>query len=247
MGTLKKGRSQSGTLGTVKAKIYRYDPSQDSKPHHKEYEVPWKKHLTVLEVINHVYENYDPLAFDYGCRGRYCGRCAVLVNGKPKLACFTPIDAPGTITIKPLRRLPVIRDLVVDKSKMNDNILAARPQVQTDTLLKTSADIPKMDPEEFLFLEENLQWCNECLCCNVICPCLNEKEGTRFSGPAVWIQIALRHLDPKDKMDRVTQAVHEGLMQCNLCGLCEKFCPQKIKLTDYLRTFQQLAAKGHET
>ena len=246
MDTLKKQGSPLATLGTVTAKIYRYDPSQDSGPHHKEYEVPWKEHLTVLEVINYVYENYDPIAFDWGCRGRYCGRCGVMVDGKPKLACFAPIAAPGSITIEPLKRLPVIRDLVVDKTKMFDNILAARPQVQTDTPLKTAADIPLMNPEDFHFLEENLQWCNECLLCNIICPKINEKEATRFSGPAVMVQIALRHFDPKDKMDRVTQAVHEGLMQCNLCGLCDTYCPQKINLVDFLRPMQELAAKRND-
>lgn len=232
-----------GASGTVRARIYRYDPSRDAGPQHKEYEVPWKEHLTVLEVINYVYENHDSIAFDWGCRGRYCGRCGVMVDGKPTLACFTPIAAPGTITIEPLKRLPVIRDLVVDKSKMFDNILAARPQVQTDKPLKSAADIPRMGKEEFHFLEEHLQWCNECLLCNVICPKLNEKEATRFSGPAVMVQIALRHADPKDKMDRVTQAVHEGLMECSLCGLCEEVCPQKIEHLDYLRRFQDLATK----
>jgi len=40
--------------------------------------------------------------------------------------------------------------------------------------------------------------------------------------------------------------VHEGLMQCNLCGLCDTYCPQKINLVDFLRPMQELAAKRND-
>ena len=39
--------------------------------------------------------------------------CQVVVNGKVKLACTTPVV--GNIVLEPLRRFKVIKDLVVER------------------------------------------------------------------------------------------------------------------------------------
>ncbi|MBU1055101.1 MAG: succinate dehydrogenase/fumarate reductase iron-sulfur subunit, partial [Proteobacteria bacterium] len=56
----------------MNVKILKYDPAMDAKPYYKIYNVPWKKNITVLEIIVYVHENHEAIAFDYSCRGRVC-------------------------------------------------------------------------------------------------------------------------------------------------------------------------------
>jgi succinate dehydrogenase/fumarate reductase iron-sulfur protein len=99
---------------TIKVKIARFDPTIDSAPHCQTYEVPLSPRMTVMDALDYVYENLDPsLAYHShtACHRRICGRCNVIVNAKPGLSCHTEIN--GDITVEPLPRFKVVRDLVV--------------------------------------------------------------------------------------------------------------------------------------
>lgn len=205
----------------VFAKVFKYDPSRDTEPYYETYEVPWKPYLTVLEVLRYISENYEDIAFDYGCRARYCGRCGMMVNGKPVLACLTPVE-PGEVTIEPLKNFPVIRDLVVDRSRIKSRLFNIRPSIQRKKPMKEIADVPY---ETFL-KTYSLNNCRECLLCYTVCPVINDppKGSEMFCGPAVLLRLAQRFYDPRDEADRVAEAVHEGLWQCIMCGRCHEAC-----------------------
>jgi len=99
----------------IKVKIFRFDPAADSSSYYQTYEVPWTPRMTVMDVLDYVYENLDPsLAYHShtSCHRRICARCNVTVNKKAGLSCHTEVN--GDITIDPLPRLKVIRDLVVE-------------------------------------------------------------------------------------------------------------------------------------
>src|SRR3972149_6037424 len=99
----------------------RYDPTRDGEPRPQRFVVPTEKGATVQQALMHIYEELDStLAFRCGCRYRYCGLCALEVDGKPGLACLTPLR-DGQV-LKPLRHLPVLRDLVVDRSWVFDTM-----------------------------------------------------------------------------------------------------------------------------
>jgi succinate dehydrogenase/fumarate reductase-like Fe-S protein len=69
--------------------------------------------MSVLGVLSYIYENLDPsLAFYFSCRGRKCGGCTMLVNSKAVLAC--DVLASENMTIEPLPKRKIIRDLVVE-------------------------------------------------------------------------------------------------------------------------------------
>ena len=72
----------------MKITVTRFDPSQDASPYEQSFEVPYRDNITALEALMHIYENEEPIAFDYSCHGRSCGRCAMMVDGEPKLACI---------------------------------------------------------------------------------------------------------------------------------------------------------------
>ena len=60
-----------------------------------EYCVPCTAGLSVMDVLDYIYENLDPtLAYfsHEACRQTACGRCLVRVNGTVRLACGCPAE-----------------------------------------------------------------------------------------------------------------------------------------------------------
>ena len=223
--------------------VLKYDPTRDVEPHYKSYQVPWKKHMTVLEAIVYIHENHEPLAFDYSCRGRVCGRCAMMLNGEPMMACFTPI-ADQDNTIEPLRGFPVIRDLIVDKSKVHDAIGRVESRIINAPVEDRGKILAPMDPELAKTIG-GIEWCCRCLSCIAACPVINEdKEQEKFIGPAGIIAIALRYYDPFDQGDRITEAVQNGLFTCVECGKCNEVCPADE--IDHLKIYKELRKEAQK-
>lgn len=103
------------SLKTIKVKVSRFNPAVDGSPSYQTYEVPFEPRMTVMDVLDYIYESLDPtLAYHShtSCHRRVCTRCNVTVNDKPGLSCHTEIA--GDVTIDPLPRFKVIRDLVVE-------------------------------------------------------------------------------------------------------------------------------------
>jgi succinate dehydrogenase/fumarate reductase iron-sulfur protein len=98
----------------ITVKVFRYNPEKEEKPKYEAYEVPFEEKMTVLDVLTYIYENYDgSLAFRRSCRVGICGVCMVRVNGKAVLAC-TKIVNEKNMTIEPLPRVKIVRDLVTE-------------------------------------------------------------------------------------------------------------------------------------
>jgi len=67
----------------------------------------------VLDVLLALQRTDASIAFRYSCRVAMCGTCAIRVDGRPVLACRTPVT-DGGLLLEPLAGLPVVRDLIVD-------------------------------------------------------------------------------------------------------------------------------------
>ncbi|MBP0133766.1 MAG: 2Fe-2S iron-sulfur cluster binding domain-containing protein, partial [Nitrosarchaeum sp.] len=79
--------SQSITL-----RIAKYNPVHDTEKKFMEFNIPYEKWTTVLEAILEVKKHFDhSVAVRFSCRQASCGSCGMLINGKPRLACFTKI------------------------------------------------------------------------------------------------------------------------------------------------------------
>src|ERR1039458_8559213 len=109
---------------SISVKIYRYDPATEKAPRYETFEVPLEKEMRVLDVLDHVAENCD-LGYRWFCGVKRCGMCGVTVNGKPVLACWE--KATPSMVIEPLPNMPVIRDLVVDRSSLERTTLELEP------------------------------------------------------------------------------------------------------------------------
>lgn len=80
------------------------------------YEVPMEEGMTVLGVLDYIYEYVDSsLAYYQSCRNGRCKGCWVVVNGKAVLSCKA--IATDGMKISSLEKFALIRDLVVDFKK----------------------------------------------------------------------------------------------------------------------------------
>jgi len=106
----------------AKVKIFRFDPSMDKEPRYEIYEVPpegWRDQK-IIDTIRYIYEKFAPgLSFREPCHQRYCGGCAIMVNKRPVLACDAL--AEKEMTIEPVPKYKVLKDLIVDLSGGKDS------------------------------------------------------------------------------------------------------------------------------
>jgi len=98
--------------GLAEVELFRLDPARDDAPRYQNVRTPYEG-FTVLDVLRYIYENIDStLAFRWACTAGCCRSCAVLVNGKPVLACMK--SAERKMKIEPHPKFVILKDLVVD-------------------------------------------------------------------------------------------------------------------------------------
>lgn len=101
----------------MKAKIYRFHPETDAGPHYDIFEADIKAEdrKTVMDLLEYIGDNLDgTLSFfsHSACRQGICGRCAVKVNGRVRLACNEVLTGEDVVLEPAGTR--VVKDLVVE-------------------------------------------------------------------------------------------------------------------------------------
>jgi len=97
----------------IEVTVVRFDPTLDQEPHPQVYQIPLTDGMSVLEVLDYIYQQLDGTLAYYdhaACQHGICRRCTVVINGRPSLMCQTLVE--GDITVEPPARLEVVRDLV---------------------------------------------------------------------------------------------------------------------------------------
>lgn len=206
----------------MKLKIQKYNPAVDDAPYIVEGDVEWHDGITALDAIYLFSTKVQPIHFEYSCGGRFCGRCAAMVDGEPKLIC-TALLSDATHTIEPLTGYPIIRDLMVDKSAFDDAYTAISQRVMPEPVTMETFVPEDYAPDALFDLRWKGERCARCGMCNTVCPAL-QAHGDEYVGPALMYAIGFRHLDWYDKADRVAQAVSSGLYYCIQCGKCDEVC-----------------------
>ena len=138
-----------------------------------------------------------PINYDSNCLEEVCGSCAMLINGKARMACSALVDnLEQPLTIEPFSKFPVIRDLQVDRSVLFENLKAVKAWVPIDGTYALG-DGPRMLPQ----VQEQayqLSQCMSCCCCMEACPQFNESTG--FVGAATIAQARLFNMHPTGKV-----------------------------------------------
>lgn len=171
------------------------------------------------DIVNAEGKGTTRIGWECSCLQGICGACAMVINGKPALACETFVrDLKGKeITIQPLRKFPVIHDLVVDRSSIHDNLKQANVCIGE---YQPSADIDHAH-------QYAAGKCLKCGLCLEVCP--NYVNGHTFFGAAFandCYLVASRNR-AADKRIRTAYAQHFG-KTCSKSLSCMEVCPMKI-------------------
>lgn len=221
-----KARNQRLTVGdTLTLRIKRFDPQTGASDH--EFRVPYVKWMRVLDALNWIAENAaSDLAFRWFCGSKMCGTCAVRMNGREVLACWEAVEPE--MTIEPLRNLPVIRDLVVDRAPFENKVTELQPWIERSV---SYPGFPEpLSHKEMKSVSKALD-CIGCMCCYSACPVIGLGNLTDFVGPATLVQFGQTALDPRTNQEKVRQSIKQtGIFHCVSCYKCEEVCPAHIPI-----------------
>ncbi|MFT5683024.1 MAG: succinate dehydrogenase / fumarate reductase iron-sulfur subunit [Myxococcota bacterium] len=169
---------------------------------------------TILEVLQQVQDVTPDLAFRYGCRNARCGVCTVEVSGRPRLACRDRVRDGDRISA--LSTLPVLRDLVSDRSPVDHRLKGLLPPAPVATGEGPGA----------VYLD--LGRCIACYACLDGCPL----HAAGLGDPASLLRLQRIRLDPAADADTraaaLSTAMSLGLSACADCRGCR--CGVGIRL-----------------
>ncbi len=213
----------------------------------EEFEVPYKPNLNVISVLQAIQRNpvmrdgtsTTPVVWDSNCLEEVCGACTMVVNGQVRQSCSALIDrvAPDRqLTLEPMTKFPVIRDLVVDRSRMFEALKKVRAWIPIDGTYDLGPG-PRI-AEEKRAEAYKLAECMTCGCCVEVCPQYNDRSN--FLGAAAISQVRLFNTHPTGAMtasSRLEALMGEGGIQdCGNAQNCVEACPKEIPLTTSIGT-----------
>jgi len=211
----------------VEFTIHRFNPQQKRR-YVSTYEVPVRKGMTLLEALMYIKDNLDEtLTFRHSCRMGVCGSCGIMVNGQPMLACYTQILHlnSDSLTIEPLQKMHIIKDLVVDIQPFLDTY----NKIKT-VLVKPEDELRKLS--EFIQTPAELKryWdltlCIKCSICYSACPAAMDE---RFLGPSTYATNYRFISDSRDKgSDERLKVMADNVWLCTSCNSCTLFCPKEV-------------------
>jgi fumarate reductase (CoM/CoB) subunit B len=216
---------KEGDIITVR--VRRFSAEEGAKARFETFKVPYQKWMRVLDVLIYISDELESdLSYRWYCGSKMCGTCAMRVNGREILACWAA--AEPDMTIEPLRNLPVIRDLTVDRQPYETLLVGLKPWMER------AAPYPgfpePLTHRQVKFASKALD-CISCAACYSACPVVGLGDVTHFSGPAPLVQIAQRALDPRDGAERSTDLIERAsIFSCVSCYKCEEVCPASIPI-----------------
>src|SRR5467141_2567517 len=188
----------------VRFKIRR-QATPKAKPQWEEFELPWKPGMNVIsslmEIAAHPVTRQGkpttPITYDSNCLEEVCGSCAMLINGRARMACSALVDKlEQPIRIEPLSKFPVVRDLTVDRQFMFESLKRVKAWIPIDGTYSLGEG-PRIAPE----VQEKaypLSRCITCGNCLEVCPQVNEHND--FMGAAIFSQVRLFNMHPTGAM-----------------------------------------------
>jgi fumarate reductase iron-sulfur subunit len=217
--------------------VLRYNPQEPgTAPRMQTYTIEEADGMTLFIALNEIREKQDPsLHFDFVCRAGICGSCAMVINGRPGLACRTLTKhLAQAITLAPLPVFELIADLSVNTGKwmraMSERlqtwIHAAEKEIDLSRLEEP------MDPDLAQKIYE-LDRCIECGCCVAACGTARMRDD--FVGAVGLNKIARFRLDPRDQRsdDDFYELVgdDDGVFGCMSLLACHDVCPKHLPLS----------------
>ncbi|HBH32685.1 MAG: succinate dehydrogenase iron-sulfur subunit [Desulfofustis sp. PB-SRB1] len=230
--------------------IQRYNPDTDEESYFQQYQVDVKPTDRLLDALMQVKRFQDgSLGFRKSCAHGVCGSDGMRINGVDGLACKTLIKDIAahdgdTVTVEPLRHLPVQRDLIVDQQEFFEKYRAIKPYLINDEPVAGKERL--QSPRERMAFDDATS-CILCASCYSACPIPVEQPD--FLGPAALAQ-AFRFL--ADSRDRATEQrlaivdTEEGAWGCQNHFQCTRVCPRSILITKRINETKRMIKQSKE-
>ncbi|MCC7478812.1 succinate dehydrogenase iron-sulfur subunit [bacterium] len=241
----------SGSGQTVRLHIRRQDgPGMAS--YWQDFEVPFTPGMNVLSALTEIRRNpvtaggqaTTAVVWESSCLEEVCGACSMRINGVPRQGCSALVEhLPQPITIEPMSKFPVVRDLLVDRSRMFNSLRKVKAWIPIDGTYDLGPG-PRQSPKDQSWMYV-LSRCMTCGCCLDACPQVNDKS--EFMGAAIISQVRLFNAHP-------TGALHKhrriealmgpgGIADCGNAQNCVRVCPKEIPLTQSISEMGRQTAK----
>jgi succinate dehydrogenase / fumarate reductase iron-sulfur subunit len=246
-------------------RVLRQDlPGQPSYWH--EFHVEYEPDMNVISALQKIAESpvtvqeqkVAPVVWECNCLEEVCGSCTMLINGRVRQACSALIDHllkddPNGIELRPMTKFPVVRDLMVDRSRLFASLEKVKAWVPVDSYYDMGP-APRQSQEQQEFAYEYSK-CMSCGCCLEACPQflkmellkrsdetqeefrarLREAVDRSFIGAHAIAQVDLFDMNPIGAMnagERLDALTAEGGIQvCGNAQNCVKVCPKGVPLT----------------
>lgn len=202
----------------VKLRIFR---GKGNGGYYQDFEIDVDGESSILDCLELIRFSMDnTLVYNRSCHHGVCGACAMMINGRERLACITKVkdvNEGGVITIEPLNNFKVIKDLLVDLSPMFSKLDLVEAE-----MLEVSDGHIKLDD------------CIECGACYSACPTYSVFKG--FLGPSAIHFLAKNPEEDKLKLDKTGL---NGLWTCLLCRECWEVCPYEVDVPKDARSLRK--------
>jgi succinate dehydrogenase / fumarate reductase iron-sulfur subunit len=225
---------------TVHVRLRRGGPLRSAPPGWLEVTMEVPGDYTVIELVEKIKGEKDPsVVYRHSCHHGSCGTCAMRVNGEERLACITGVaevvENGGTLTIEPLKNLPVVADLANDPAPfmrwmetLGPGHVRPEPEVLQPVL-------PDEGAEGLVEPFARFADCIECGSCMSACPGANPETGYIGPAPLNAAHEALRcGAEPgggwKAMLDGAGGA--HGVWQCHHVFECTRVCPANIEIAE---------------
>lgn len=250
-GAMARKSAQTPSARVVRIRIKRQDGPK-ATARFEEFDVGVEPGANVTSVLQSIAANpvtvdgrkTTPVVYDSGCLEEVCGSCTMVVNGKVRQACSALIDsycpqAGDTLTLEPMSKFPVLRDLSVDRSRLFAHLKRVRAWVPVDGTYDLGGG-PLETPER-QETRYTLSTCMSCGCCLEACPQYTlepeeKKWDSAFVGAAVISQA--RYFNMHETGSRLAKirltelSKPGGVSDCGNAQNCVQVCPKEIPLTE---------------
>ena len=232
----------------------------DTAARWEEFAVPRRPNINIISCLQYIAahpittggEQTTPVVYDSGCLEEVCGACTMLINGRVRQACSALVDRLGEpssgageagepITLEPMSKFPLVRDLFVDRQRLFDDLKRAKSWVPIDGTydLGPGPAVSKALQEE----RYPLSRCISCGCCLEACP--QYTATNQFVGAAIFTQVKLFNTHPTGaalKDERLDVMLADGgIADCSKAGNCVVICPKNIQ------NLESIATVGRQT
>jgi len=191
-------------------------------------------------------QNGGSVAWEGDCFEGSCGGCSMLINGKVGLACAVPLakaaDKEQRVRLAPMRHFPLVRDLVVDRSRIK-RMLGTVPLEGPRT---PRSSVTHVTPSATRALElARLDQCHRCGACLEACP--QYGVHSEFVGAVTLHEVHVRNLGPGARHQRTERLeammAPGGVNSCGKAQNCVEVCPVGLPLVDSIQSVARATTK----